>query len=83
VKRITLLYFAALRDLVGTASEELEVDDSIATVRALTGHLCQRYAGLQQRLPSVRIARNEQFVNEAEPISSGDTIALIPPVAGG
>jgi molybdopterin converting factor small subunit len=31
----------------------------------------------------VRLARNEEFARDEDPISDGDVIALIPPVAGG
>jgi molybdopterin converting factor small subunit len=31
----------------------------------------------------VRIARNEAFAGDDEPVQDGDVVALIPPVAGG
>jgi molybdopterin converting factor subunit 1 len=81
--RITVLYFAAVRDLVGKAEEELDVPDQVVTIRALADHLATRHARLQGRLGPVRFAKNEEFVTDEAELTSGDVVALIPPVAGG
>ena len=81
--KITVLYFAAVRDLVGKDEEELDVPGSITTVEALAVHLVTIHPPLGDRLKYVRFARNEEFAQPGDPIAPGDTIALIPPVAGG
>ena len=81
--KITVLYFAAVRDLVAKDEEQLELPSSVATIAALAGHLTTLHASLVGRLGYVRFARNEEFAQPADPIADGDTIALIPPVAGG
>lgn len=78
---LQILYFAGLRDLVGTAKETIEVDDSIHSVEALLNDLQERHSTL--RLDGVRIAVNEEFQPLEASISQGDVIALIPPVSGG
>ncbi len=81
--RVTVLYFAALRDHAGRAEEILALPTSVATVRALADHLCSTRPWLAERRAHVRIARNEAFAEPDDAVSDGDVIALIPPVAGG
>ena len=80
---VRVLYFAAVRDLVGTAEEQLELPEGVASVAAFATHLQTLHPELHGRLGGVRIAVNETFASEADPIATGDVIALIPPVAGG
>lgn len=79
--RITILYFAAVRELVGKDEEQIDVDAK--TIGELAAFLPTQHASLAGRLASVRFARNETFARNDEPIAEGDVIALIPPVAGG
>lgn len=81
--KLTILYFAAVRDLVGKDEEVLDVPPAVATVEGLQGHLATLHPELAGRLGYVRFARNEEFALATDPIADGDTIALIPPVAGG
>jgi sulfur-carrier protein len=80
---ITLLYFAAIRDLVGKGEERVELPPEVTTIGALAAFLPKRTTALQGRLGAVRFARNETFADADEPLSDGDVVALIPPVAGG
>jgi molybdopterin synthase sulfur carrier subunit len=80
---VTILYFAAIRDLVGKDEERVELPGDIATIVALAAHLPKLHPQLEGRLGYVRFARNEEFAQNADPIAEGDVIALIPPVAGG
>ena len=81
--KLTILYFAAVRDLVGKDEEALDVPASVTTIAALAAHLSTLRPALEGRLDYVRFARNEEFASNDTPLSDGDTIALIPPVAGG
>ena len=80
---IRVLYFAGLRDSVGIAEESIELPERVRTVGALADYLCTRHAVYAARRAHVRIARNETFARDDEPLADGDVIALIPPVAGG
>lgn len=80
---IRVLYFAAVRDLLGLEAEEIALPAEVATVDALAQWLGARYPALAPRLGHVRFARNEAFARGTDPVASGDVIALIPPVAGG
>lgn len=80
---VTVLYFAAVRDLVGQAEERLTLPAHVTTIDALSRHLATIHPTLEGRLVSVRFARNEEFVMSDSAIGENDVIALIPPVAGG
>jgi sulfur-carrier protein len=80
---VRILYFAAVRELVGRAEEELVLPAEIRTVEDLGRHLEVARPALSGRLASVRFARNEEFSTADEALAEGDVIALIPPVAGG
>lgn len=80
---VTILYFAAVRDVVGTSEERRSLPADVTTVRALVSHLVQAHPRLVEHLDYVRIARNETFVGTEEPVTEGDVIALLPPFSGG
>ena len=78
---LTILYFAAVRDLVG--KDEERIDFGGGTIADLSVQLQARHPSLAGRLGSVRFARNEEFAQIAGALGAGDVVALIPPVAGG
>jgi molybdopterin converting factor subunit 1 len=80
---ITVLFFAAVRDLVGKDEERLTVPAGVDTMAALASHLIRLYPALEDRIGHVRFARNEAFADLADAIADGDEIALLPPVSGG
>ena len=80
---ITLLYFAAVRDLVGRDEERLTLPAGVATIADLAVFLAKHHPALARRLGAVRFARNETFAANDEVLADGDVVALIPPVAGG
>jgi sulfur-carrier protein len=81
--RVSVLYFGGLRDAVGMSDEALELPERVRTVGALRDLLAARHRGYAERQASVRVARNEAFAVDGDPLQDGDVIALIPPVAGG
>jgi molybdopterin converting factor subunit 1 len=80
---VSVLYFAALRDLARTHEEEVDLGDEPLSVANLLGLLQQRHPELAGRLQSVRVAVNEEFVDTGTHLSGGEVVALIPPVSGG
>ena len=81
---VQVLFFAALRDLMQGESElALAVPEQCRTVEQLLRFLESAAPQLAGRLASTRVALNEEFVELSHPIREDDTIALIPPVAGG
>lgn len=80
---VSVLYFAALRDLAGTGEELVELTALPCPVTALLATVEQKHAALSGRLAAVRVAVNEEFVELASSVQAGDVVALIPPVSGG
>ncbi len=80
---VTVLYFAATRDLVGRGEDRLTLPTNVETVSEFREHLERTVPALAGRLASVRVARNEEFASDADPVTDGDVLALVPPVAGG
>jgi len=80
---VQVLYFAALRELVGVSEEALEVPESVRTVREFVQHLQRVRPTLSGKMASVRVALDEAFAEDSAALAGVQTIALIPPVAGG
>jgi molybdopterin synthase sulfur carrier subunit len=84
--KVKLLYFAALREQLGSASEEIELPASVATVAALRSHLRGRGGAWQLALADsklVRAAVNQDMAQPTAAIKAGDEVAFFPPVTGG
>ncbi len=83
---IKLLYFAKLREDLGTAGEEIEMPAEIGTVAALRAHLVARGGAWANALApgrAVRVAVNHEMAQPSTPIAAGDEVAFFPPVTGG
>jgi molybdopterin synthase sulfur carrier subunit len=76
-----VIYFAAVRDLVGLSEEHVEVTDAEPHVGRLIEILLLRHPRLS--MDGVRVAVNEEFVNADTALNDADVVALIPPVSGG
>ncbi|MBX3126185.1 MAG: molybdopterin converting factor subunit 1 [Polyangiaceae bacterium] len=80
---ITVLYFAAIRDLAGIAEEQLARPANVRTLADFQTYLPTVRPALAGKLAGVRFAINETFADPAEPVEDGDVVAIIPPVSGG
>ncbi len=83
---VSLLYFAWLRERVGTGAESLELPDGVATVAALVAWLRGRGANYESAFATPRVVRcavNQEFAAPDAPVKPGDEIAFFPPVTGG
>ena len=83
IMTLVVLYFAALRELLGTSEETLSELPRTLTIGGLAELLVERHPTLAPHLGSVRFALNETFVDLGAQVTEGDTVALIPPVSGG
>jgi molybdopterin synthase sulfur carrier subunit len=86
VTRLRILYFAWLRERVGTAEEEVELPAGIATVADLIGWLRARgpgFAGAFAATRAIRCAVNQTFASPDAVLAAGDEVAFFPPVTGG
>lgn len=82
---IKILYFAALRDALGTSGESLALPPGIGSVGELRQFLADRGDVWQALGPArnIRAARNQRMADASEPLAAGDEIAFFPPVTGG
>ena len=84
--KVKLLFFAALREQLGTPGEEIELPSDVTSVAGLRSHLMQRGDAWRAAFGDrklVRIAVNQEMVSPVNPIRPGDEIAFFPPVTGG
>jgi molybdopterin converting factor subunit 1 len=79
---VNALFFAAYRDLVGTASLTVELPSG-ATVADLVRELRGRGAPFNALPKEPAIAVNRTYAFQEEVLASDDEVAFIPPVAGG
>lgn len=82
--KVTVRYFASVREAMGTGSEAL--DTSAHTLAELRAVLVARGgAGAQALAPgrAVRMALNQQMSEETAALSEGCEVAFFPPVTGG
>lgn len=79
---VRMLAFAGARDLVGSGEIDLPLSGP-CTVRALLDDVCTRYPALLPYKGSLRVAVNGSYAMPGDPVTFGDEVALIPPVAGG
>ena len=80
LRRVKVRYFALLREQAGRGSEALET--GARTPQELYEQL-QRERGLQLASQFLRVAVNDEFGDWQQPLADGDTVAFLPPVAGG
>jgi sulfur-carrier protein len=80
---LTILYFAWLREAVGTGEERIEPPSEIRTVGELAAWLAGRGRGALADRARIRAAVDQQFVGWDTPIASAREVAFFPPVTGG
>ena len=82
--RLTIKYFASIREALGTGQEVVET--TATTVQALRGELVARGGAYASSLASgrvVRVALNQVMVDAQAALVEGAEVAFFPPVTGG
>jgi sulfur-carrier protein len=83
---LSILYFAWVRDRVGTGEEMLDVPEAVRTVADLIDWLATRsdgHAAAFAEPARLRAAIDQAFVPLDTPIGAAREVALFPPVTGG
>lgn len=82
---IKLLYFASLREALGTAGEEIVLPNGVSDVAALRVFLATRGAAWETltQSRSLRAAVNQRMAGPKSGVADGDEVAFFPPVTGG
>ncbi len=82
--KLSVRYFASLRELIGVGSESVET--RAVTLGALRDELIARggaYADALGRERVVRAALNQTMSDEAAVLADGAEVGFFPPVTGG
>lgn len=84
--KIKVLYFASLRDAVGTGSETVELPVETTTLAGVREALVAKgepWASAFKNLRRVRGAVNQEMASDDAAVKEGDEVAFFPPVTGG
>ena len=84
MSKITVRYFASIREAVGQGSEAVET--AATTLETLRDELIARggpYAASLARGRAVRMALNQELSDESAALVEGAEVAFFPPVTGG
>jgi sulfur-carrier protein len=85
-RMITVLYFARLREALGTSSEQIALPGAVRDLEGLRALLVARGGAWEQELGPgrpVRAAINQTIAQRDTQVTDGDEIAFFPPVTGG
>lgn len=83
---IEMLYFAWVREVVGTAQERVDPPADVTSVGALIDWLAgssEPHAAAFENRERLRAAVDQSFVPLDAPIAGAREIAIFPPVTGG
>jgi molybdopterin converting factor subunit 1 len=80
--QVRLLFFATLKDIVGSRQLQLDLPSG-ATIGDLLTRLEDRYPRIKDYRPVLLTAINEEYVGHGAAIADGDEVAIFPPVSGG
>ena len=84
--KITLRYFASVREKIGSGQESLELPEDAATVGAVREALVARGGVWAEALGqdrAVRMAYNQVMCGPETAVADGAEVAFFPPVTGG
>jgi len=82
MNRITLLFFATIRDRAGMKSMEMDVPEDL-TVQGLKDKIAEEYPNLKESMKSVLITIDREYAFDEAVIPQGAEMAMFPPVSGG
>jgi molybdopterin synthase catalytic subunit len=80
--RVTVLYFASVRERLGLSEERLELPDRTSD-REVLARLAERHPPAAALFASARLAVDQDIVRGDCVLRAGAELAVIPPVSGG
>lgn len=83
---LTVLFFASLREQLGTDRMELALPEGVSSVGGLATHLAGNHGEAWQVLlddEQVLVAVDQTIVDRRHPLAGGEEVAFFPPVTGG
>lgn len=82
----TFVYFAWVRERIGTASEEIALPDEVRTVADLPAFLAglsEGHAAAMEQPDVIRFALDQDAAEPGDTIDGAREIAVFPPMTGG
>ena len=77
--QVSIKYFASLRELMGEANVQLEVDESVSVSELWRSVSASKNIEFE----NVMMAVNMEYVKPEYQLKAGDEVAFFPPVTGG
>lgn len=84
--KVEVLYFAGLREALGTGRESVALPEGVSTAGALRAHLRTRGGAWAEALAesrTLRVAVDQAMASADAPLRDGAEVAFFPPVTGG
>ncbi|WP_374339987.1 molybdopterin converting factor subunit 1 [Methyloversatilis sp.] len=83
--KIKVLYFAALREALGSPGETIELPGSATTLAAVRALIAGRGGDWDKlaQMKNLRAAVNQRMAEPDAVVADGDEVAFFPPVTGG
>ncbi|GAB3434816.1 molybdopterin converting factor subunit 1 [Massilia solisilvae] len=84
--KITLRFFASVREALGVSQESVSLPAEVSTVGALRDFLIARGGAWAEALSherALRMAFNQVMCESGTPLRDGAEVAFFPPVTGG
>jgi molybdopterin converting factor subunit 1 len=80
--KIKVKYFASIREWTGVKEEEVDLPEG-STAEELKRSVQRLHSNIDNQEGTILVAVNGGFVEPSRLLSSGDEVALFPPVSGG
>ena len=74
--RVKVLFFGMLKDITGSAEEQINVSDG-AQLENIFEHYAGRFPRLREMASSIVLARNHEFSPVSARVSDGDEVAFL------
>ena len=84
--KVTVLYFARLREAIGRDREDFDLPAGVQTVAGLRAWLNARgapWSAAFDEIKGIRSAVDQDMVDGEAPLHEGAEVAFFPPVTGG
>ena len=85
-KKIKVLYFSSLRESLDLSEEVIILNSETETIEKLKNFLKDRGKKWQEKLADsqpIRVAINQELINDNVKLNDNDEVAFFPPVTGG
>ncbi len=82
MNKVKVLFFATIRERMGTKTLELEIPTDL-TIQGLKDRLAGEYPKVKESMKSVLITINREYAFDEAIVPANAEIGMFPPVSGG